>query len=155
MTGRHWSNQSRKGVDLKNFTFTENPFGSSESLVTFMNALRGDEHLERLHVPNIDVREVTQALAAALHENKGLIHLTVSFPALDDSCRAELSDAISLHPSLRSLDLKMDRMNTDPKKRRGFTKAVADMLSVNERIEVMPFYHYWFNKDDWDAFVKA
>jgi hypothetical protein len=141
----------RQGRGPKELYFYGNPFGSRESLVTFMNALRGDEHLERLHLPNIDARQVTQALAAALPENKGLVHLTVSFRALDDSGRTELLKAISLHPSLCSLDLRCPR--SDPKKRRGFTKAVADMLSVNERIEVMRLHYDAFDKDDWNMCV--
>jgi hypothetical protein len=144
-----------KGLGAKELCFHGNSFGSSESFVTFMNALRGDEHLERLHLSNsIDDRQETRALATALHANKGLIHLTVSFPALDDSIRAELLKAISLHPSLHSLDLKMDNTNISyPKKRRELTKAIADMLSVNERVEAVSFHDDTFDKDDWDAFV--
>jgi hypothetical protein len=132
------------------------PFGSIESSVTFINALRGNEHLERVHLPRIDDHQETRALSAALHENKGLIHLVVSFLHLDDSDRTELFKAISLHPSLRSLDLTMwQLMHSDfyLEKRREFTKAVADMLSVNERVEAVSFHDNTFDKDDWGAFV--
>jgi hypothetical protein len=145
-----------------------NPFGSSGSFVIFMNALRGNEHLERLQLPRIDDRQEMRALAAALHENKGLVHLAVDFVLLDDSDRAKLLDAISIHHSLHSLDLKMWpsldfdftlQMHFDAKKRREFTKAVADMLSVNKRVEVMSFYDsthdpfHTLEKEDWDVFV--
>jgi hypothetical protein len=139
----------RHGHGAKELCFHGNPFDSSERLVTFMNALRGNTYLERLELPRIDDHQVTQALAAALHKNKGLLHLAVVFPLFsEDSDRTELLKAISLHPSLRSLDLKWDWKNG--RKKRRFTKAVADMLSVNERVEVM---HNTFDKDDWDAFV--
>jgi hypothetical protein len=130
-----------------------NPFGSSASFATFMSALRGNTNLERLHLPHIDDRQVTQALAAALHENKGLVHLKVCFRSLHDSDRAELFKAISLHPSLLSLDLTVRYSDIDLRKRREFTKAVADMLSVNERVQVMSFNDQMFDKDDWDVFV--
>jgi hypothetical protein len=131
------------------------PFDSSEYIVTFIvtfiNALRGNEHLERLHLPLIVDHQQTLALAAALHENKGLVHLAVHYHTMYESGLIELLKSISLHPSLRSLDLTMDRMDIDPKKR--ITKAIADMLSVNERIEKMSFDDGTFYKDDWDAYV--
>jgi hypothetical protein len=72
---------------------------------------------------------------------------------LEDSDRTELLNDISLHPSLHSLDLKMDRPGIDLEKRREVTKAVGDMLSVNERVEAMSFDDYAFYKEDCDAFV--
>jgi hypothetical protein len=145
----------RQGRGPKELSFDGDPFGSSESFVTFMNLLRGDEHLERLELPHIDLQE-TRALAAALHENKGLLHLTVQFLSLRNSGPTELLDAISLHPSLRSLDLKIDTtmLQIDPKKRREVTKAVADMLSVNERVEEMRFDIGMFDIDDWNTHVS-
>jgi hypothetical protein len=123
----------KQGRGPKELTFEyDHPFGSTESFVTFMNALRGDEHLERLQLPMIDNRQETRALAAALHEHKGLVHLTVNFRVLDDSGRTELVEAISLRPSHHWEDI-------DPEKRREFAKAVADMLSVNERVEAMSY----------------
>jgi hypothetical protein len=130
-----------------------NPFGSIASFATFMDALRGNTNLERLELPIIDDRQVTQALAAALHENKGLVHLKVPFFSLDDSDRAELFNAISLHPSLLSLDLAVRYSDIDLNKRRDFTKAVADMLTVNERVQVTSFHYQTFDKTDWDALV--
>jgi hypothetical protein len=43
---------------------------------------------------------------------------------------------------------------TNLKKRRQFTKAVADMLSVNERVEVITFDDDTFDQDDWDTIVS-
>jgi hypothetical protein len=143
----------RHGRGPKELSFSNgHPFGSTESFVTFMNALRGDEHLKQLKLPMIYDQQVTQALVAALHENKGLVHLTVSFPVLDDSDRTELLDAISLHPSLCSLDLQMHSTDIDPKKR--ITKAVADMLSVNDRVQAVSFHNDTFDLDDWNTNVS-
>jgi hypothetical protein len=141
----------REGRGPKELCFRGNPFDSSERLVTFMNALRGNDHLERLELPRIDVLDVTQALTAALHENKGLVHLTVDFRV--DSGWTELLEAISMHPSLRFLRLEMWHSDTDLKKRCEVTKAVADMLSVNERVQVMSFHDKTFDKVDWDTYV--
>jgi hypothetical protein len=128
----------------------------SASFASFYNALRGNEHLERLHIDHeLQETQETRALAAALHENKGLVHLGVYFYELDDSDDwTELLKALSLHPSLRSLDFNLRHTDIcDPQIRREFTKAVADMLLVNERVQVMTFRDNTFNKDDWDAFV--
>jgi hypothetical protein len=141
-----------RGPEELGFPFY-NPFDSSERLATFLDALRGNTNLERLELPSIDDRQVTQALVAALRENKGLVHLTVCFREKEAGNQTELLDAISLHPSLHSLDLKMDRPGIDLKKRREVTKSVGDMLSVNERVEAMSFDDYTFYKEDWDAFV--
>jgi hypothetical protein len=141
----------RQGHSPRELCFMRgSPFESSERLVAFMNALRGNEHLERLHLPSIDDREETRALAAALHENKGLVRLAVYFDEFVVSDITELLESMSLHPSLRSLDLKME---SDPEKRREFTKAVGDMMSVNERVEVMSFDDETFDQGDWDTFV--
>jgi hypothetical protein len=159
----------RQGRGPKELCFAYDAFDSSERLITFMNALRGNMNLERLQLRLGAYRQVTKALAAALHENKGLVHLNVYVRALDGIGRAEffegnetdwtetdnkeLLESISLHPSLRSLDLKLDRPRIDAKKRREFTKAVAEMLSINKRIEEMSFDGNTFDKDDWNTNV--
>jgi hypothetical protein len=143
----------RQGIGPKGLCFDGNPFDSSERLVTFMSALRGNTNLERLELPPIDDSQVKQALVAALHENKGLVHLDVYFYELVDSDITELLESISLHPSLLSLELTMCTSDADLKRRREFTKAAADMLSVNERVQVISFRANMFDEDDWDAFV--
>jgi hypothetical protein len=142
-----------QGLGPKGFFFRGNPFDSSERLVTFMNALRGNTYLERLDLCWIHDRQITQALAAALHENKGLVHLAFHVCEMDDW--NELLESASMHPSLRSLDLTLrDSLNIYPKKRRELTKTVADMLSVNDRVEVMSFPKNMLDKKDWDAYVS-
>jgi hypothetical protein len=148
----------KEGLGPKGLCFDCDPFDSQERLVTFVSALRGNTNLERLELPLIDEDiQQTQALVAALRENKGLVHLKVKyFRLLDDSDITELLESISLHPSLRSLDFEMQHFfigGTDLKKRREFTKAVTDMLSVNERVQVMSFCGNTFDEEDWDAFV--
>jgi hypothetical protein len=144
----------RQGRGPKDLCFADNCHLSSERLVAFMNALRGNTNLERLHGLLLD-SQVTRALAAALHENKGLVHLTAYFGALNAIDWTELLEAISLHPSLRSLDLTMQQSNSDIllEKRREVTEAVADMLSINEQVEVMSFHDGTFDKDDWNTNV--
>jgi hypothetical protein len=127
------------------------PFDSSERAVTCMNALRGNTYLERLELWWIDDYQFTQALAAALRENKGLVQLSLSSCTLDQRDRTELLKAITLHPSLRSLHLEMDRTDIRLRKRRECIKAVADMLSVNDRVEVIS--DNTIDKGDWDTFV--
>jgi hypothetical protein len=141
----------RQGREPKELCFNRNPFDSPERLVTFVNALCGNTNLKRLELPLIEDRQVTRALATALHANKGLVHLAVEFDELDVTGWTELLAAISLHPSLRSLDLRC--RSWDAKEKRDLTKAVADMLSVNDRVEVMSFDDDAFDKDDWDVFV--
>jgi hypothetical protein len=80
----------RQGRGPKELCFDFDPFDSSERLVTFMNALRGNTNLERLELPLIDDRQVAQALVAALRESKGLVHLAVYFHAFHESAWTEL-----------------------------------------------------------------
>jgi hypothetical protein len=152
MEGPHWSNQSDKGADLKNFDCDS--FDSPERLVSVVNALRGNTNLKRLELPLIEDHQVTQALAAALHENKGLVHLKVYLTSTlktdwTESDSKELLESISLHPSLLSLDLVLRRTDI----RREVTKAVADMLSINKRVEEVRFDGNTFDKDDWSKNV--
>jgi hypothetical protein len=110
------------------------PFDSSERFISFLNALRGNYHLERLVVSNLDCQEerILDALAAALSENEGLVHLALSGRHLDKTCFCKLMRAISAHSSLRTLDLTgieryMDRTEA--------TEEVTKMLSVNTQLE--------------------
>jgi hypothetical protein len=115
------------------------PFDSSERFVSFMNALRGNSHLERLVLPCFDLRErgIRDALAAALLESKGLVHLGLQVCHSDEISFCELLSAISKHSSLRTLDftrISISTMNgTDA------TKAVAKMLSDNKQLEEIRF----------------
>jgi hypothetical protein len=92
-------------------------------------------YLQRLELWWIGGRQGSQGqFISALRENKGLVHLAFSEYEMDDW--KDLLDSLSKHPSLRSLDLQMHDWYTDEETRE-FTKAVADKLSVNERVEVM------------------
>jgi hypothetical protein len=78
----------RDGYGPKELCFEDgHPFySSSESLIAFLNALRGNTNLERLRFPIFrDTRQQTRALAAALRENKGLVHLPVFSLQFDKS----------------------------------------------------------------------
>jgi hypothetical protein len=143
----------RQGLGPKGLCIHSYVFDSPESLVTFVSALRGNTNLERLELPNIHDRQVMRALAAALRENKGLVHLTVPFYVWDESNWIELLESISLHPSLRSLNLTTWHPDFDFKTLRKATKAVADMLSVNNQVEEMRFDDHTFDFDDWNAYV--
>jgi hypothetical protein len=84
-----------------------------------------------------------------LHGNKRLVYLKVKYLGeLDESDITELLGSISLHPSLEICEWYID-----PKKRRDVTKAVADMLSVNERVKEMSFDDDAFDEDDWNTNV--
>jgi hypothetical protein len=75
------------------------PFDSSERFVSFLDTLRGNTYLEKLDLSCIRVRHgIPQALASALKENKGLIHLGLCNCVVDENCWSELMDAISVHP---------------------------------------------------------
>jgi hypothetical protein len=144
----------RQGRGPKELCFDCDPFDSPERLVTFVNALCGNTNLERLELPLIEDRQITHALVAALRENKGLVHLEVCFRWFNKSDWTDLLESISLHASLCSLHLILQHsLHISLEKPLEATKAVADMLTVNERIEVMSFDDDTFDKDNWDAFV--
>jgi hypothetical protein len=127
-----------KGLSLdrsdNDFDNNWSPFDSSERFVSFMDALRGNSHLERLKLSGFGVREVgiLAALSAALFGNIGLIHLGFDDCGLNESCFCELLRAISVHPSLRTLDLTSINIDMDGTEA---THEVANMLSVNTLLE--------------------
>jgi hypothetical protein len=124
------------------------PFDSWESFLSFMNALRGNTYLERLDVSGISFRHgVAQALAAAILENQGLIHLGMRYCDLDNGSCSELMKAISTHPTLRLLTFT--GRNFDASERR---EAVADILVDNSRVAYMILGDK-FDSADWDANV--
>jgi hypothetical protein len=121
------------------------PFDSSERFISFLNALRGNSHLERLVVSNFDFHEegILDALAAALFENEGLVHLALSGRHLDKTCFCKLMRAISAHSSLRTLGLTGIELDMDETEA---TEEVANMLSVNTQLEEISI-----DKDDNDS----
>jgi hypothetical protein len=119
-----------KELGLYTFRY-DDYFDSSERFTSFLNALRGNSHLEKLDLSGFDFREegVLAALAAALFENKGLAHLGLQRCDLDESGFCKTVRAISTHPSLRTLNLTSINIDMD------VTEAVAEMLSHNAKLE--------------------
>jgi hypothetical protein len=128
------------------------PFDSSERVLSFLNALRGNTYLERLDLSGFDLREeeILPALAAT-----GLAQLRLSSCCLDESGFCKVLRAISTHPSLRTLDLACCSLHMNETEA---TEEVAMMLSVNKQLEEiriadlddLPF----FDSAAWDKLVS-
>jgi hypothetical protein len=83
------------------------PFDSPGRFVSFLDTLRGNTYLEKLDLSCIHVRHgIPQALASALKENKGMVHLGLCNCVEDEKCWSELMDDISTHPKLLSLNIQ-------------------------------------------------
>jgi hypothetical protein len=125
-----------KGLRLAPWNGNElHPFDSPERLVSFMYALGGNTHLERLSLWNIRFRRsILQALAAALPGNKGLTCLELCSCDLEGDSWNKLLGALSTHPLLLALTFESISTSSDygPIAR---TKAVAGMLLFNEQVE--------------------
>jgi hypothetical protein len=126
-----------KGLGLhtsRHHDYDRCPFESSERFTSFLNALRGNSHLEKLELSGFDSIEkgILDALAAALFENKWLVYLGLQNCRLDKSNLCNVLRAISTHPSLRTLDFTGINIDMDETEA---TKAVAEMLSHN----IIPF----------------
>jgi hypothetical protein len=149
----------RKGRGPKGLSIGGGLFDSPERAISFVNALRGNTHLERLELLWFrNFREGTpQALAPSLRENKGLTNLTLHHYSLDNRSWSELMAAISTHPSLRMLKLRSirDENRHEPSSymKRDRTIAVAGMLLGNTQVDEMPFDHDTFDKLKWDKLV--
>jgi hypothetical protein len=148
----------REGRGPRGLTIWRQLFDSAERFFSFINALRGNTYLERLHLSNIHADGSPQALARALLENKGLIHFGLDRCTLDGNCWSELMAAISTHPTLRTLNFpgirNVDGLPPSSSEKRDKTKAVADMLLVNKHIdEISSFCKFSFDRDAWDTLV--
>jgi hypothetical protein len=130
------------------------PFDSPERFISFLNALRGNSHLERLVLSDQDFREegILDALTAALFANLGLIHLGLSVCSLDESGFCDFFRALSAHPSMRTLNLTFRDLDMD---NTAATKAVAEMLSVNRQLERIYFRDNDDDDDDDSPFDSA
>jgi hypothetical protein len=134
-------------------------FDSAERFIFFINALRGNTHLQRLDLSGISSDSgSSQALASALLENKGLVHFGLRFCRLDDHCWSEIMAAISTRPTLRTLNFRYiynaDGGASSLSTKRERAKAIANMLLVNKHINEIPFCcEVSFDRDDWDALV--
>jgi hypothetical protein len=143
----------REGRGPRGLRLGQGQFDSPERLMSFINALRGNTYLERLDLSGSGSGDdSSQALASALLENQGLFHFGVNECRLDGRCWSELMAAISTHPTLRTLNFQCTRDFSEDNKR-DRTKAVADMLLVNTRVDRIHFDSVTFDRDDWNAFV--
>jgi hypothetical protein len=148
-----------KELDLYSTRHYENdwhPFDSIERFTSFLNALRGNTYLERLDLSRFYFLEqgILDAFAAALFENKGLVHLGLQNCHLAETCFRELLRAISAHSSLRMLALTGISISTMDATEA--TKAVAEMLSVNKQLEeirVSNSFSFPFDMAAWDELV--
>jgi hypothetical protein len=128
------------------------PFDSSERFVSFLDALRGNTYLERLDLSRFDLREegILAALAAALFENKGLVHLAIPSFRLIKSGFYKVLRAISTHSSLRTLDLTCRVLGMDATEA---SEEVAKMLSDNDQLEEIRINNYVLDSSAWAALV--
>jgi hypothetical protein len=63
----------------------------SERYISFLNALRGNTYLERLHLSSIHFRDgIARARATALRENEGRMHFVLFNCGLDDRAWRDL-----------------------------------------------------------------
>jgi hypothetical protein len=133
------------------------PFDSLERYISFMNALGGNLYVERLHLSNVHAHHgIPQALAASLRENRGLTHLSLRASRWDDRCWSDLLEAVSTHPSLHTLAFKNIHVEGGfpfQLRKAERTKAVADMLLVNKRIDEIPFDEHIFDGALWNTLV--
>jgi hypothetical protein len=143
-----------KGLCIKSFgigdemlPFSEQ-FEDSDRFISFLNALRNNTYLERLHLHHIFEHEILQALSSALLENKGLKHLGLNGCCLNDSCWSDILGAISRHPSLRTLNLSSIDGTLDKTEA---IKQVASMLKINKEVEDIRFHNSTFDRKEYDA----
>jgi hypothetical protein len=135
------------------------PFDSQEWYMSFMDALGANSYVERLDLSCFRFHHGTpQALVTALRENEGLAHLGL-VGRLHDLCWGDLAAAISTHPSLRTLafeHIDHEYGLPNPSVKRDTTKAVADMLLVNNRVDeiTIPFFgNHIFDPALWQSYV--
>jgi hypothetical protein len=151
----------REGRGSRGLSIGWEIFDSLERFLSFISALRGNMYLQRLELSNISSGDSSsQALARALLENKGLVHFVLDKCRLDGRCWSELMAAISMNSTLRTLNFRhiydVDRRCPRSSENRDRTKAVADMLLINNHIDKIPVSfcsEVSFDREDWDALV--
>jgi hypothetical protein len=148
------------GRGPRGLTIGRTLFDYAERFLSFINALRGNTHLERLDLSGIASRDdvEAQALASALLENKGLIHFGLDQCRFNGPCWMEFMTAISTHSTLRTLNFRYiydtNGISTSSSEKRDRTMTMANMLLVNKHIDEIPSCcEFSFDRDDWNALV--
>jgi hypothetical protein len=110
------------------------------------NGLRGNSRLKIWRSPNpididsvpdleVDMREHS-AVAGALRENKGLVHLDLRYGSIvNDETWDVVCDSLKAHPTLEVLNLRSGETRMPPLKPR--ILALVDMLKVNMSIHTI------------------
>jgi hypothetical protein len=156
------------------------PFETPEDWVSFINALRGNNCLlERLLLSEVPVEDhILRALGRALLDNEGLVQLVLRDVKISNRSWRDLFRAISVHPSLRTLDFApyilgpesdyrygLSDSDSDSDIEDGFwessdearrfrTNTVADMLLVNEQVEEIMHNQGTYDENEWDKNVS-
>jgi hypothetical protein len=137
---------------------------SDERRESFFMSLRNNTHLECLEIsPLIVGNKALRVLADALHDNKGLLELSVLFDdGVSNEGWSELIKAVSSHPSLRTLNLSirpemsdfdLEDLDEVVEAGRHRTNAVSEMLLLNKKVETMSCDLDTYDLTDWDARV--
>jgi hypothetical protein len=118
---------------------------------TFAKALQCNHTLKHLEVVRIRGVDNLRALVNALRWNQGLLHLCLE-DLVDDPC--QLFQALASHPSLKALHVSVrDQRRNDQDAKRLRTRAVAELLSVNQTLQEMEFDAATYHHADWLAHV--
>jgi hypothetical protein len=110
------------------------------------NGLRGNSRLESLTPLNPSNRELT-AIAGALRENKGLVHLSLGYSLLsklsDETCNA-VCDSLKTHPTLQILNLMCAYVAPlAPSLLESRIQALVDIMKGNLSIHTIRVQNYY------------
>ena len=147
----------RAGHGPRSLSLWNERFGKLADWLGLFDALKSPHcRLKRFEVSRLPANDneniVIKALTKALQQNKSLEELCISNAPFGLESWNELLRSLTMHPTLRSLDLAM-KQGVDRTLSRQRTRAAALLLSRNHRIEQVAFHRPTFDRVDWDAWV--
>jgi hypothetical protein len=137
-----------------------NPFETLTQWRSFLNTLRGNNHLECLTLSHHDLGVAEWlTLADALRENQGLVCLTISNVVINDDCWNQLLQSVSSHKRLRELNFSnisptADRRHFSAAKKKCRTKTVHELLSVSTMLDTVCFDPDMYDLGHWERHVR-
>lgn len=148
----------RDGYGPRSLSLWNERFGRMEQWSQIFEPLRSRQcQLQRFELgrlPGDAQTTVLRALATALQDNTSLQELVIANVSLSPDAFGELLQVLALHPTLRALNVTMKQGVHPTRNHRQCTRAVAQLLSINPRIDAVAYHESTYEALAWKELVQ-
>jgi hypothetical protein len=129
---------------------------NDSSTDAIIKSLAPKQHLPMQEYPSEILMALSQIVIREMRNMRGQMTVDLSTTPVHVRCWREIVEEFKLHSTLKKVAFPKFAGDCGPltlQLKRDITKAVANMLSVNQQIEEIPFDDRTFDRELWDVIV--